>query len=148
MEQRISLVTLGVGDLVRSRTFYNALGWSGQEVEETVFFRAGGQAFVLWDRRKLADDAGIDDSPAGGFSGIALAHNVRSSAEVDEIIAVAREAGAVVTRQPAATSYGGYAAYFVDPDGHVWEVAHNPGFQLDDDGNLIVPDFDRVEEAT
>ena len=143
MEQRISLVTLGVADLARSRRFYEALGWRGQEVEETVFMQAGGQAMVLWDRGKLADDAGIDDVSAGGFGGIALAHNVRSPAEVDGIIAVARQAGAVVTRAPNTTAYGGYAGYFADPDGHLWEIAHNPGFHLDTDGNLILPDFDQ-----
>ena len=141
MEQRISLVTLGVADLARSRRFYEVLGWRGQEVEETVFIQAGGQALVLWDRGKLADDAGIDDVSAGGFGGIALAHNVRSAAEVDEIIAVARQAGAVVTRPPATTSYGGYAGYFRDPDGHFWEIAFNPGFDLNEAGELTLPDF-------
>ena len=143
MEQRISLVTLGVADLARSRRFYEALGWRGQEVEETVFIQAGGQALVLWDRGKLADDAGLDDAAGDGFGGIALAQNVRSPAEVDGIMAVARQAGAVVTRPPATTSYGGYAGYFADPDGHLWEIAHNPGFHLDTDGNLILPDFDQ-----
>ncbi len=143
MEQRISLVTLGVDDLARSRRFYEALGWRGQEVEETVFFQAGGLAVVLWSRGKLADDAAIVDAPGSGFGGIALAQNVRTVAEVDEILAAALQAGAVITRPAQTTSYGGYAGYFADPDGHMWEVAHNPGFQLDADGNLILPDFDQ-----
>ena len=126
MEQRISLVTLGVGDLPRARAFYEALGWRGQEVERTVFFQAGGQALVLWSRADLAADAGIPDPGAGGFGGMSLAHNVRSRAEVDALLADAAAAGATITRPAAETSYGGYAGYFADPDGHVWEVAHNP----------------------
>jgi hypothetical protein len=142
VEQRVSLITLGVEDLGRSKAFYGALGWSGQEVEETVFFQAGGLAVVLWGRDKLADDAGVDPGPAaGGFGGIALAHNVRSPGEVDEIIAAAARAGGRITRRPQPTSYGGYAGYFADPDGHLWEIAHNPGFTLADDGTLTLPDF-------
>jgi uncharacterized protein len=140
MEQRVSLITLGVGDLARSRGFYQALGWRGQETEETVFFPAGGAVLVLWGREKLAADSGVDGGTAGGFSGIVLAHNVRSDAEVDEIVAAAVAAGAVVTRPPAPTFYGGYAACFADPDGHLWEVACNPGLALADDGTLRVPE--------
>lgn len=141
MEQRISIVTLGVTDLKRAKGFYEELGWRGQEVEETVFFQAGGQAMVLWGRDKLADDSGISDD-GSTFGGIALAHNVRSRTEVDELIDRAAAAGATVTRTPADTFYGGYAGCFRDPDGHVWEVAYNPGFPLDEDGNLTVPPFD------
>ncbi len=141
MEQRISLVTLAVADVGRSRAFYEQLGWRGHEMEETVFFQAGGQAVVLWGRAKLADDAGISDDGGCSFSGIALAHNVRSRQEVDEIVAAAATAGAEVTKPPAETFYGGYAGYFRDPDGHVWEVAHNPGFTLGADGTLTLPDF-------
>ena len=142
MEQRVSLITLGVDDVARSKAFYQALGWSGQEVEETVFFQAGGLAVVLWGRAKLAEDAGVDDAPRErGFDGVALAQNVRSPGEVDEIIAAAGRAGGTVTCAPRTTSYGGYAGYFADPDGHLWEVAHNPGFTLADDGTLILPDF-------
>ena len=141
MEQRISLVTLGVADLKQSSAFYEALGWHGQEVEGTVFFQAGGQAVVLWSRELLAADCGVADEGSAGFSGIALAHNVRSRAEVDRIIAIAEEAGAEVTKRPAETFYGGYAGYFRDPDGHVWEIAHNPGFTLNDAGELTLPDF-------
>lgn len=151
MEQRISLITLGVADVDRSRSFYEALGWRGQQVQGTVFYQAGGQAVVLWGRAELAADAGIEDPPVagatggtggtGGFGGVALAHNVRSAEEVDALVETARRAGATVTREPAPTFYGGYAAYFRDPDGHVWEVAHNPGFPLGPDGSLTVPDL-------
>jgi catechol 2,3-dioxygenase-like lactoylglutathione lyase family enzyme len=139
MEQRISLVTLGVADVARARAFYERLGWHGQETEETVFFQAGGLAVVLWGLEKLAADAGVPVS--GTFSGIALAHNVRSRAEVDAVLAAAASAGASITRPAAETFYGGYAGYFRDLDGHMWEIAHNPGFTLGPDGALVLPDF-------
>jgi predicted lactoylglutathione lyase len=142
MEQRISLVTLGVADLARAKRFYEQLGWHGQEVQETVFLQAGGLALVLWGRDKLAQDCGLDDDGArDGFGGIVLAHNVRSRAEVDEIVAAAQRAGATVTRAPGTTFYGGYAGFFTDLDGHAWEIAHNPGFALAADGALTLPDF-------
>jgi predicted lactoylglutathione lyase len=141
MEQRVSLVTLAVADLKRSREFYERMGWRGQEVEETVFFQVGGMALVLWGRDKLALDCGISDEGAGGFSGVVLAHNVRSESEVEDVIAAAERAGATVTRPAARTFYGGYAGFFTDPDGHAWEVAHNPGFTLAEDGSITVPDF-------
>jgi catechol 2,3-dioxygenase-like lactoylglutathione lyase family enzyme len=140
MEQRISLVTLGVADVARSRAFYEQLGWRGQEVEETVFFQAGGFAVVLWSADRLAADAGVPER-AMGFGGMTLAHNVRSRADVDEVVAAAAAAGATVTREPAETFYGGYAGCFTDPDGHVWEIAFNPGFPLADDGSITIPDF-------
>ena len=143
MDQRISLITLGTTDLARARAFYERLGWRGQEVEETVFFQAGGMALVLWSRDRLADDAGVADDGAPGFPGVVLAHNVRSRPEVDAVLAEAAAAGARVTRPAAPTSYGGYAGCFADPDGHVWEIAHNPGFLLAADGALALPDFDR-----
>lgn len=141
MEQLVSLITLGVADVRRAQAFYAAQGWQGQEVEETVFFQTGGIAFVLWARDKLALDCGVADEGAAGFSGMALAHNVRSDAEVDDVIMAAERAGAEVTRPAAATSYGGYAGYFSDLDGHVWEIAHNPGFPLAADGTITIPDF-------
>ena len=142
MEQRISLITLGVADPSRSRAFYEALGWRGQEVQETVFFQAGGLALVLWGRAKLAADSGVPDRPADGyFDGIALAHNLRSREQVNALVDAAERAGATITRPPAETSYGGYAACFADPDGHIWEIAHNPGFTLAEDGTLQLPDF-------
>ena len=141
MEQRVSLVTLGVADVARARAFYAAIGWQGQEVEDTVFLQAGGMALVLWDREKLAVDCGLVDAPGGGFGGIALAQNVRSATEVDEVIGAAERAGATVTRPPAPTFYGGYAGVFTDPDGHAWEIAHNPAFPLAEDGSLTIPDL-------
>jgi predicted lactoylglutathione lyase len=142
MEQRVSLITLGVADLRRSRSFYERLGWRGQEVEETMFFQAGGQAVVLWDRAKVAADAGMDDDGACTFAGIVLAHNVRSREEVDRIVSAAESGGGELTKAPTETFYGGYAGFFRDPDGHVWEVAHNPGFTLGVDGTLTLPDFE------
>ena len=141
MEQRLSLVTLGVADISRARAFYEQLGWRGQEVEETVFFQAGSIGVVLWGRDQLADDSGAHGTSGDGFAGIALAHNVRSLAEVDAIVAAAGDAGATITRSPESTFYGGYAGCFADPDGHVWEIAHNPGLPLDDDGAITIPDF-------
>lgn len=144
MEQRVSLITLGVADLTRARDFYEQLGWRGQAVEETVFFQAGGQALVLWGREKLAADSGVDDDGKCSFGGITLAHNVRSAHQVDEVVGRASAAGATITREPSDTFYGGYAGCFRDPDGHVWEIAFNPGFPLDDTGNLTVPKFDEA----
>jgi uncharacterized protein len=141
MEQRLSLVTLGVADLGRAREFYARLGWRGQEIEATVFFQAGSIGIVLWGRDELAEDCGVDGVGGDGFGGIALAHNVRSTAEVDAIVTAAAQAGATITRPPGATFYGGYAGCFTDPDGHVWEIAHNPGFPLDDDGAVTIPDL-------
>jgi uncharacterized protein len=141
MDQRISLVTLGVDDLDRARRFYEELGWSGQELEQTVFFQAGGIAFVLWGRENLRADSGIPDGPVGTFDGIVLAHNVRSEAEVDAVVASAKRAGGTVTRAPEKTFYGGYAGYFTDLDGHAWEIAYNPGFPLAADGSITIPDF-------
>jgi predicted lactoylglutathione lyase len=142
MEQRVSLITLGVRDLPRARAFYESLGWRGQEVEETVFFQAGGQGLVLWGRDKLAADCGLDDTePAGGFGGIALAHNVRSPEEVDAILTAAAQAGATITKPAAVSPLGFYSGAFTDLDGHAWEVANNPGFPLADDGSLTIPDF-------
>jgi catechol 2,3-dioxygenase-like lactoylglutathione lyase family enzyme len=136
------LLTIGVADVARARQFYEDLGWRGQEVEQTVFFQAGGQAVVLWARNKLAEDAGIvDEHASDGFGGVALAYNARSPAEVDDILTAARAAGATITKPASTTFYGGYSGYFADPDGHLWEVAHNPSFTIEDDGSLTLPDF-------
>jgi catechol 2,3-dioxygenase-like lactoylglutathione lyase family enzyme len=134
MEQRVSLVTLGVGDLARARSFYEALGWTaaGSPADDVVFFQAGGVVLGLWNRDSLAEDSGVSDS--GGWGGITLAHNVRSPEEVDSVVAAAEAAGALVARRPGPTFWGGYSGVFVDPDGHPWEVAHNPFWTLDDDG--------------
>lgn len=140
MEPRVSLITLGVKDLARATEFYRRLGWVGQEVQSTVFIQAGGLALVLWDRAELVADAGIDDEGAS-FGGIVLAHNVRTAAEVDQVLDAARDAGGTVTQPARTTFYGGYAGCFTDTEGHTWEIAHNPGFTLAEDGSLVLPDF-------
>jgi uncharacterized protein len=140
MKQSVSLITLGVADYERAKAFYAAIGWSpAMDVEETAFFQANGVVLVLWGRDKLAADMGIADDGAR-WGGIALAHNVASDEEVDRLIEEARANGAEISREPARTFYGGYAGCFRDPDGHVWEVAHNPGFGLADDGTVILPE--------
>jgi predicted lactoylglutathione lyase len=140
MKQSVSLITLGVADYARAKAFYEAIGWSpAMDVEETVFFEANGVVLVLWAREKLAADMGIHDGGAR-WSGVALAHNVASDDEVDRVIEEAQTNGAEITRAPAPTFYGGYAGAFRDLDGHVWEVAHNPGFELADDGSVILPE--------
>ena len=142
MEQRLSLITLGVADHAAARAFYERLGWRCTlEVEETVFFQAGCLVVALWSRHKLAEDSGVTDG--GGWGGVTLAHNVGSEEDVDGVIEEACAAGARVTREPAGTPWGGYTGAFVDPDGHPWEVAHNPGFELRHDGSLVVPPPDR-----
>jgi len=138
MEQRISLVTLGVADLERARRFYEALGWKSDSKPEqgVVFFQAGGVVVGLWGRAQLAEDSGVDDP--GGFGGIALAYNVGSPEEVDAALAEAERAGAKVVRPGAPTFWGGYSGAFLDPDGHAWEVAHNPGWELGPDGAVVL----------
>jgi predicted lactoylglutathione lyase len=139
MEQRVTLVTLGVSDYARAKAFYAALGWMpALEVQETAFFQGNGIILALWGREKLGPDLGISDDGAR-WSGIALAHNVRSPEEVDDVIEQARTNGAEITREPSETFYGGYAGAFRDLDGHAWEIAHNPGFGLDADGNIVLP---------
>lgn len=138
MEQRVSLITLGVTDLARSRRFYERLGWvsvSGPD-DDVAFFEAGGLVFAVWDKAKLAEDSGVLDSR--GWGGVTLAHNVASPAEVDTVVAAAAAAGATVTRQPGETFYGGYSGVFTDPDGHPWEIAHNPHWRLHPDGRVTI----------
>lgn len=139
MRQSVSLVTLGVSDYGRARSFYQALGWKlAMDIEETAFFQANGVVLVLWGRDKLAADSGVADD-GSRWGGITLAHNVGSRDEVHAVIDEVRAAGAEIAREPAETFYGGYAGVFRDLDGHAWEVAHNPGFGLDDDGNVVLP---------
>ena len=135
MKQRISLVTLGVADLERARRFYEALGWTtdAEQGADIVFFQAGAMIVALWGRSELAEDSGVDDP--GGFGGITLAHNVGSPEEVDATLAEAEKAGAHIARAGAATFWGGYSGVFHDPDGHPWEVAHNPFWTIGDDGS-------------
>ena len=138
MEPRISLVTLGVTDIGRARAFYDALGWAGQSPDgEVVFHQSGGMVFALWSRTLLAADSTVADG--GGWGGVTLAHNVRSPEEVDAVLAAAAAAGATIGRSGAATEWGGYSGIFVDPDGHPWEVAHNPHWTLAPDGSVTLP---------
>jgi uncharacterized protein len=139
MEQRVSLVTLGVADLGRARSFYEGLGWvtEAEPEDDVVFFQTGGLVVALWSREQLAEDSGVVDG--GGWGGVTLAHNVRSPAEVDAVIDLARTAGARIVREGAETFWGGYSGVFVDPDGHPWEVAHNPGWTLTADGSVVLP---------
>jgi predicted lactoylglutathione lyase len=139
VQQSVSLITLGVADHARARRFYEALGWRvALDVEETAFFETNGVVLTLWSREKLAADLGVTDGGAS-FGGIALAHNVSSREEVDAVVEQARAAGAEVTREPSETFYGGYAGVFRDPDGHAWEIAHNPGFGLEPSGSVVLP---------
>ena len=138
MEQRISLVTLGVADLSRARAFYEALGWTstGDPGADVAFFQAGGMVFALWDRGKLTEDSVAEDR--GGYGGVTLAHNVRSPAEVDAVMGEAEAAGAAIGRPPGPTFWGGYSGVFADPDGHPWEVAHNPRWTIAEDGAVTI----------
>jgi catechol 2,3-dioxygenase-like lactoylglutathione lyase family enzyme len=141
MEQRLTAVTLGVADLQRARRFYEkGLGWSASLAgdKDVAFFQANGLVIALWGRANLAKDANLKDD-GGGFSGIALAHNVRSREEVDAVLAKAGHAGARILKPGQDTFWGGYAGYFADPDGHMWEVAWNPFWPLDDAGNVKLP---------
>jgi catechol 2,3-dioxygenase-like lactoylglutathione lyase family enzyme len=136
MRQRVTVVTLGVSDLSRARHFYEALGWqteAGSE-DDVVFFQAGDMVLALWDRARLADDSCVED--AGGWGGITLALNVGSTSEVDAVAEQARAAGATIGREPAETFWGGYSFAFIDPDGHPWEIAHNPHWTLTADGGV------------
>ena len=138
MEQRVSLVTLGVADIGRARAFYQAMGWepAAEVTDDVVFFQAGGMVVALWDRVRLAEDSAVRDD--GGWGGVTLAHNVGSVEAVDTVIDQARAAGAVIGREPAPTFWGGYSGVFIDPDGHPWEVAHNPGWTLNADGSASI----------
>lgn len=129
------MITLGVSDLNRARTFYEALGWSaGDDNEDVVFFQAGGMVLALWDRERLAADSCVGDG--GGWGGVTLALNLGSPAEVDAVTEEARAAGATIGREPGETFWGGYSSVFIDPEGHPWEVAHNPFWELTDAGDV------------
>jgi catechol 2,3-dioxygenase-like lactoylglutathione lyase family enzyme len=136
MEQRLSLITLGVTDLGRARAFYEGLGWATGAApdDDVVFFQTPGCILALWDRARLAEDSAVEDP--GGWGGITLAHNVRSPDEVDAVLDQAAAAGGKVTRPGAETFWGGYSGVFEDPEGHPWEVAHNPHWTLNDDGSI------------
>ena len=134
MEQRLSLITLGVRDLERARRFYEHLGWKtgAAPADDVVFFQTGCMIVALWGRSQLAEDSVVEDS--GGWGGVTLAYNTRSPAEVDAVLKEAERAGGTIGRRGAATFWGGYSGIFVDPDGHPWEVAHNPGWTITEDG--------------
>jgi len=138
MEQRLSLVTLGVRDHPRSRGFYEAMGWHTRAApdDDVVFFQTGCMIVALWGRAELAGDSAVED--AGGWGGITLAHNVSSPGEVDAVIEEARAAGATIGREPATTFWGGYSGVFLDPDGHPWEIAHNPHWTIGADGSTTL----------
>jgi uncharacterized glyoxalase superfamily protein PhnB len=139
MDQRVTVITLGVSDLVRARAFYEALGWRSNTPPEmeVAFFQAGGLVVSLWDRQKLAEDSGVELGE--GYGAVTLAYNVGSPAAVDEVIGQARDAGATITREPGETFWGGYSGVFADPAGHPWEVAHNPRWTLGPDGSVTLP---------
>ncbi len=142
MEQRLSLVTLGVADLDRSRRFYeDGLGWKrGNKEDSVVFFQLPGAILALWSRAALAEDAGLPDAaPGAGFGGMALAYNARSREDADTVLAEAAKAGAKILKPAHETVWGGYSGYFADPDGHVWEVAHNPFWTVDEAGHVRMP---------
>jgi uncharacterized protein len=138
----LSLVTLGVSDLARSIAFYEALGFrrKASKADGVGFFQAGAMHFAVWPAAELAKDSNAPAAEVPAFRGVALAWNCRSAAEVDAAIERARRAGAAVPKPPQKTFWGGYAGYFADPDGHLWEVAHNPHWPLTDDGRLTLPD--------
>jgi uncharacterized protein len=136
VEQRVSLITLGARDLARARNFYEALGWKSgaAPADDVVFFQAGGMIVALWGRDQLAEDTAVQDS--GGWGGVTLAYNTRSPDEVDAVLAEAEAAGATIARPGAETFWGGYSGVFVDPEGHAWEVAHNPHWTVGPDGSV------------
>jgi uncharacterized protein len=138
MKQRVNLITLGVADLNRARRFYGALGWTtgAAPSDDVVFFQAGEMVVALWDRARLAADSCVVDSP--GWGGVTLAVNFASREEVDAVTEEARAAGARIGREPAETFWGGYSAVFIDPDGHPWEVAHNPHWTVTEDGGITL----------
>lgn len=142
MDQRISLITLGVKDLERARVFYERLGWKRAffGAEGVAFFQTGGMALALYPRRDLAKDAGVDEQGLGQAAAITLALNVRSKAAVDAALAEAEAAGARITMPAREAAWGGYFGHFADPEGFLWEVAWNPGFQLNEDGSVVLPD--------
>jgi catechol 2,3-dioxygenase-like lactoylglutathione lyase family enzyme len=139
MEQRMSLVTLGVNDLARARRFYEeGLGWHRDGgADDVAFYQTGGFIMALWGRSQLADDAAVEDKRPG-FDGLALAYCARTKKDVDAVLAQAKAAGGRITVPARDTFWGGYSGYFADPDGHLWEIAWNPGWTLTDDGRTLL----------
>ena len=141
MEQRISLVTLGVNDLAASKAFYEKLGWkaSARSMEEIVFFQMNGFIFSLYGREALAEDFKGDASSIGN-GGSAIAINMRSKEDVDAALKEAETAGGTILKQAEEVFWGGYSGYFADPDGHPWEIAFNPYWEIGEDGSIPLPD--------
>jgi hypothetical protein len=141
MDQRMSLLTLGVADVARATAFYERLGWrrSGESTADTAFFDLGGPVLALWSRAALAADVGLPPPRAGEFGGVALALNLESPEAVDATLAEVAAAGGRLTRPAGPTFWGGYTGYFADPDGHLWEIAFNPHWPLDADGRVRLP---------
>ena len=141
MEQRMSIITLGVADSQRSREFYERLGWrrSMANTEGIAFFQTGGMALALYPRHDLAKDANVS-AQGDGFSGISLAYNARTRAEVDAVLHEAVAAGAKLVKPAEAAFWGGYCGYFSDPDSFLWEVAWNPSFPIAEDGSIRIPE--------
>jgi len=141
MEQRVSIITLGVADLKRSREFYERLGWRRgmAQAEGIVFFQAGGVALALYPRDELAKDAEIA-ADGRGFGGVTLAYNTRNHDEVDAVLAEAVAAGAKLVKPAQEAFWGGHSGYFADPDGFLWEVAWNPSFAIAEDGSIRIPE--------
>src|SRR5262245_7471990 len=139
MEQRMSLVTLGVHDLGRARGFYEALGWRSGAApdDDVVFFQCVGMIVALWDRAKLAEDSTVTDS--GGCGGVSPTPCKGPRDGVVTVMEEARKAGGTIGRVPAESFWGGYSGIFIDPDGHPWEVAHNPNWTIEDDGSVTLP---------
>jgi predicted lactoylglutathione lyase len=141
MEQRLTLITLGVKDIARSAGFYERLGWarSVRQAEGVAFFQAGGVVLSLYPRAALAKDAGL--APEGsGFPGISLAYNTRTRDEVDAVLTEAVAAGGTLVKPGYEIFWGGYVGFFADPDGFLWEVAWNPMFPLTEDGAIMLPE--------
>jgi predicted lactoylglutathione lyase len=142
VEQRLSLVTLGVSDLIHSTAFYERLGWrrSVKAAQGVAFFQLGGMALALWPRKDLAADAGVPLADHGPGTSVSLAQNVARREDVDRLLAEAVAAGATLVRGGQATEWGGYTGYFADPDNFLWEIAFNPGFALLEDGSVVLPE--------
>ncbi|MHC0051944.1 VOC family protein [Actibacterium sp. D379-3] len=137
--QRVTLITLGVDDLTRAKAFYAALGWQPTQAQEgVVFYQINGMVLGLFGRAALAADQGRPDALLG-TGAVTLAQNFASADEVDAAFATALAAGATALKAPEKVFWGGYSGYFADPDGHVWELAHNPFWPLNDDGSLTLP---------
>ncbi|MDD9878203.1 MAG: VOC family protein [Magnetovibrio sp.] len=143
MEQRLSLVSLGVNDLKASTAFYEKLGWrhsAANSNDQITFFQLGGIILGLYGRQALAEDIGLGSGDGSGFAGLTLAHNARSKDEVDALLADVEAAGGVIAKPAEEVFWGGYSGYFRDLDGHYWEVAWNPFFPIAEDGSITLPD--------